>query len=135
MNDSRQVRGMSPMSDTLGNVLYWLIFLLFLPAILGALELEGLLDPVQGMVNDILGMLPNILAAGVIAFVGWWVARILRDLVSNLLAAAGADRLGENAGLRGTMTLSRLVALVVYILILVPALGRRAPSAEDRCTD
>lgn len=114
--------GMSPMSDTLGNVLYWLILLLFLPAILGALELKGLLDPVQGMVNDILGMLPNIMAAGIIGLVGWWVAKILRDLVSNLLAASGVDRLGENAGLRGTMSLSRLVALVVYILILVPAI-------------
>jgi len=113
--------GMSPVSDTLGNVLYWLIFLLFLPAILGALELKGLLDPVQGMVNDILGMLPNIMAAGIIGLVGWWVAKILRDLVSNLLAASGVDRLGENAGLRGTMSLSRLIALVVYILILVPA--------------
>ena len=114
--------GMSPMSETLGNVLYWLIFLLFLPAILGALELKGLLDPVQGMVNEILAMLPNIVAAAIIGLVGWLVAKIMRDLVSNLLAATGADRLGENAGLRGTMTLSRLLALVVYILILIPAL-------------
>ncbi len=114
--------GMSPMSENLGNVLYGLIFLLFLPAVLGALELKGLLDPVQGMVNDILSMLPNILAAGIIGYVGWFVAKILRDLVSNLLAASGVDRLGENAGLRGTMSLSKLVALVVYILILVPAM-------------
>ena len=114
--------GMSPMSGTLGNVLYWLIFLLFLPAILGALELNGLLDPVQGMVNEMLAMLPNILAAAIIGFVGWFVAKILRDLVSNLLAASGVDRLGENAGLRGTMSLSSLLALVVYILILVPAM-------------
>ena len=114
--------GMTPMSDTLGNILYWLIFLLFLPAILGALELKGLLDPVQGMVNEMLAMLPNIVAAAIIGFVGWWVAKIVRDLVSNLLAASGADRLGESAGLRGTMSLSSLVALVVYILILVPAL-------------
>lgn len=114
--------GMGPMSDNLGNVLYWLVFLLFLPAILGALELTGLLDPVQGMVNTILAILPNLLAAGIIAFVGWWVAKITRDLVSNLLSATGADRLGETAGLTGTMSLSRLVGFVVYILILVPAL-------------
>ena len=114
--------GMSPMSDTLGNVLYWLIFLLFLPAVLGALELKGLLDPVQGMVNEMLAMLPNIVAAAIIGFVGWFVAKILRDLVSNLSAASGVDRLSENAGLRGTMSASRLIGLVVYILILVPAI-------------
>ncbi len=114
--------GMSPMSDNLGNVLFWLIILLFLPAILGTLELNGLLAPVQDMVNELLGMLPNIFGALIIGFVGWFVAKIVRDLVSNLLAASGADGLGEQAGLRGTMSLSHLVGLVTYILILVPAL-------------
>ncbi len=114
--------GMRPMSRSLGDVLYWLVVLLFLPAILGALGLTGLLAPVQGMVDQMLAMLPNVLAAAAIGVVGWFVARILRDLVSNLLTAAGADGLGERAGLRGTTTLSGLVGLVVYVFVLVPAL-------------
>jgi len=114
--------GMSPMSDNLGNVLFWLIILLFLPGILGTLELDGILVPVQGMVNEMMGMLPNIFGALIIGGVGWFVAKIVRDLVSNLLAAGGADGMGEQVGLRGTMSLSKLVGLVAYILILVPAL-------------
>jgi len=114
--------GMSPMSDHLGNVLFWLIILLFLPVILGTLELDGLLAPVQGMVNEILGVFPNVFGALIIGGVGWFVAKIVRDLVSNLLTAGGADGLGEQVGLRGTMSLSHLVGLVIYILILVPAL-------------
>ena len=38
--------GMRPVSESLGNVLYWLVILLFLPGILGALGLEGLLQPI-----------------------------------------------------------------------------------------
>jgi len=114
--------GMKPMSHNLGNVLYWLVWLFFLPAILGAFQLQGLLGPVQDMVNEILAMLPNILAAGVLGVAGWFVAKLLRNLVSNLLAAAGADKLGERAGLKGTMTLSKLVGLVVFIFVFVPAL-------------
>lgn len=113
--------GMRPISDNLGNVVFWLIVLLFLPAILGTLEIDGLLEPVQGMVNEMLGMLPNLLGAVLIGVVGWFLAKIVRDLVSNLLTAAGTDRLGEQVGLRGTMSLSHLIALVTYILILVPA--------------
>jgi hypothetical protein len=108
--------------ESLGNVLFWLVFLLFLPAILGALEMQGLLGPVESMVDQILGMLPNVFGAAIIGVVGWFVARILRDLVANLLAAAGADRLGERAGLRSTSSLSQLVGLLVYIFVLVPAL-------------
>jgi len=114
--------GMRPISDSAGHVLYWLIFLLFLPAILGTLQLEGLLQPVQDMVRQILAMLPNIFAAGIIGVVGWWVAKIVRELSVNLLATAGVDRLGDRVGLQGTLTLSGLIGLVFYILILVPAL-------------
>lgn len=117
-----QEAGMKPVSQSLGNVLYWLIILLFLPAVLGALQLEGILTPVQTMVDKFLNMLPNVFAAGVIGFVGWGLAMIVRNLVTSILASAGADRLGESVGLRGTMPLSRLVGLLVYILILVPAL-------------
>ena len=114
--------GMKPISESLGDVLYWLVILLFLPGILGALGLEGLLVPIESMVNEVLSLVPNIFAAIVIGVVGWFVARLLRDLVSNLLGAAGADDLGRRAGLHGTLTLSRLVGIVVYVFVLVPAI-------------
>ena len=114
--------GMPPMSDTLGNVLYWIVILLFLPGILGALGMEGLLVPVQGMMDKVLAFVPNIAAATVIGLVSWFVARLLRDLVANLLAAAGADNLGQRIGLKDQLLLSKLVGLVVYIFVLVPGL-------------
>lgn len=113
---------MKPVSDSIGDVLYWLIMLMFLPAILGTLKMEGLLVPVQGMVDKILAMLPNIFAAAVIGLVGWFVARILRDLVQNLLQVVGFDRLGEKAGLTGNVSLSQLSGLLVFIFVFVPAL-------------
>jgi hypothetical protein len=113
------------LAETLGDVVYWLVFLLFLPAILGALDLGGILEPVQAMLTRILAYLPNVVAAGLILLVGWFVARIVRRIVTGLLAAAGLDRLGERVGLRqvlGRQTLSGLVGLVVYIFILLPVL-------------
>ncbi len=114
--------GTRPVSESLGGVLYWLVFLIFLPGILAALEMQGLLAPVQGMVDQVLAMLPRLFGAVVIGVVGYVVARIVRDLVANLLAAAGADRLGERAGLGGETRLSKVVALVAYVFVLVPAL-------------
>jgi hypothetical protein len=111
------------LSSTLGNVVYWLVFLLFLPAILGVLGLEGLLGPVQGVVDEILGVLPNILGAGLIFLVGWLAARIVRQIVANLLAGIGTDRLGERTGLStalGGQKLSSVISTVAYVLILIP---------------
>ena len=108
-----------PLTKTIGDVVYWLIFLLFLPAVLGALNLQGLLAPVQGMLDEFLGFLPNLLAAGLIGFIGWCVARIVRQIVTSLLAAAGGDRLSDRLGIA---PLSKVVGLIVYTLIIIPVL-------------
>ncbi len=106
-------------SRTIADAAYWLVFLLFLPAVLDALKLQGLLEPVQSMMNRILGFLPNLLAAALIALVGWFVARLVRRIVENLAGTAGGDRLGDRVGLPH---LSRMIGLVVYTLILIPVL-------------
>lgn len=114
-----------PLSRSLSEAVYWLVFLLFLPAVLGALSLEGLLQPVQAMIDQLLGFLPNIFAAALILAIGWFVARIVQRVVTTLLAAVGADRLSERTGLAkvlGRQQLSEIVGLVVYALILIPVL-------------
>ncbi len=111
------------LSDTLGNILYWFIFLLFLPAILSTLQLQGTLEPVQNLLNEILAILPNILAAILIGAVGWFIAQLIRRLTTNLLSATGIDRVGEKFGFSGTagrQSLSWLIGTIVYVLILIP---------------
>lgn len=111
-----------PLSHTLGEAVYWLVFLLFLPAVLGALAIEGLLEPVQSLTDQVLSFLPNLLAAALVFIVGWFVARLVQRIVTNLLAAAGVDGLPERLGLdmMGSARLSHLVGLVFYVFILIP---------------
>ena len=114
-----------PLSQSVGEAVYWLVWLFFLPAILGALRLTSLMVPVQNLVNAILLYLPKLVAAALILVVGWFVARIVQRIVANLLRAIGTDRLGERMGMAqvlGKQTLSGVIGLVVYILILVPVL-------------
>jgi len=117
--------GSATLSQTLSESAYWLILLLFLPGILDALQMNGLLGPVQVMLNQILGFLPNLVAAGVILLVGWFFARIVQRIVSNLLALAGLDALSERVGLAkvlGAQKLSGLLGMVVYVFIFIPVI-------------
>ncbi len=110
-------------SETLGTTIYWFVFLLFLLPILETLKLQGPLQPVQSMVQDILAVLPNVLGAVLIGVAGWFIARIVRMIVTNLLTASGADRLGQQLGLSqamGGQSLSSLAGSVVYVFILIP---------------
>lgn len=111
------------LSETLGNALYWFIFLFFLPSVLSTLELQGALAPVQNLLDQILSALPKILTATITGASGWLIARIVRGIVTNLLAATGTDQLGRKMGLtttEGGMSLSGLVGTIVYVLVLIP---------------
>ncbi len=114
-----------PLTKSLGDAIFWLVLLLFLPGILGALGMTDLLTPIQNMLNKVLEFLPNILTAGIIFVVGWFIARIVQRIVTSLLSAAGIEKLGEKAGLTkvvGDKGISDLIGMIVYILILIPVL-------------
>ncbi|MCF7223230.1 mechanosensitive ion channel [Marilutibacter chinensis] len=113
---------MRPISDTMGNVAYWLVLLLFLPAIVGALQIEGLMVPLSSMTTELVGMLPNLFAAAMIGLAGWIIAKALRGLVSNLLAATGVDRFSQQTEATRDLKLSQLGGTLVFILVIVPTL-------------
>ncbi len=121
MDDDEDV----PLTKSVSEAAYWLIFLLFLPMVLSTLKLEGLMAPVNDLMQKVIGFLPSILEAVIILTVGWFIAKIVRRIVTSLLAAVGIDKVAENAGLQnvlGKQKLSGLVGLIVYIFILIPVL-------------
>lgn len=110
-------------SETIANALYWFIFLVFLIPLLDSLGLNQALLPVQVLVTQIISILPNILGAALIAVVGWFIANIVRRIVTNLLATTGIDNLGRHfglSGISGTQSLSTIIGTIVYVLILIP---------------
>jgi len=121
-NDTLSLNQLS-LSETIGNALYWFIFLLFLIPILDTLGLQQALQPVQSLITQIFSILPNILAATLIAAVGWFLANVVRRIVTNLLATTGVDHLGSRFGLSssaGVQSLSTIIGTIVYVLILIP---------------
>lgn len=113
---------MPPVSATMGNVAYWLVLLLFLPAIVGVLQIDGLMTPLTLMTTDIMGMLPNIFVAVLISVIGWIVAKVVRGLVGSLLASTGIDRFSARHENTRDLKLSQLGGTLAFILVFVPAL-------------
>jgi hypothetical protein len=114
--------GMAPISDGLASALLCLVILLFVPTVLGALELDGLLDPLRAMIAESLDMLPNAVAALVIGGIGWIVGTVLRNLVTNLSRTAGVDKLGDQAGMAPSVRISSVLGLLVFAVVFLPSL-------------
>lgn len=111
---------------TLSDVIYWIIFLCFVPMILGTLGLDGILAPVQTMLNNILGFLPNVLGAALIFVLGLLVAQIVQQLVTSILEGLGLNSFGEKMGVGnnfGAGGLAGLIGTVVYVLMVIPVVS------------
>lgn len=108
---------------TLAMIAYWVVFLFFLPMILGTLDLGGALDPINALVGKIFGFLPNLLAAAMILVIGFILAGIVRQVITGLLSSLGVNSLAARVGLGtslGEGGLAGVIGTIVYALIALP---------------
>lgn len=111
------------LSQTLPEAVYWVIFALFLPAILGALQIPGLLEPVQNMFDKAMGYLPNIIGAVVILLIGLLIAKIVRQVISNLAASFGINSMATKLSIStGDTKVSDILGILGYAVVIFPIL-------------
>lgn len=114
--------GVSPISQNISEIVYWLILLLFLPIVLSILGLTGLLYPVQNMVNQAVGFLPNLFIAGIIVFAGYILAKIVRGIVEGLGESLNLQQQAEKIGLFKGSNVSRLLGSFLFAVVMITAL-------------
>ncbi|HKK18209.1 MAG TPA: mechanosensitive ion channel [Opitutales bacterium] len=100
--------------------IYYLALLYVLLLVLSILGVEEVLLPLQDMFHAFAGYIPNLIAAGVIGFAGYIIARIVSVVVGT--AAKGLDALGSKLKLADNLSLSKLAQQLVFLFIFVPIL-------------
>ncbi|WP_408070699.1 mechanosensitive ion channel [Butyrivibrio sp. JL13D10] len=106
----------------ISKLVYFLVFLLFIPQIFSALGIDSISGPILGLLNTVWGYVPNILAAIIVIFVGNIIATTVRALLAPLFAQLRLDELQAKAGLevKDNAKLSYTLAYIVYVLIMIP---------------
>ena len=111
-------------TEPLATAVFWFVFLLFLPSVLIALGLYSMAAMLTGVFDAIVSWVPFILMAGLIAGIGWIVARIIRQITISFLKAFGVDKLGEKAGIGEKHSLSEILGnILFYVLMAVVAIA------------
>lgn len=111
--------------ERVGEVGYWLVWLLGLIAALNALGewADGIVAPLNSMIAGFLHYLPSIVGAALIFFIGFVLATIVRRMVEATVEAVELDRRLIDAGLTHTPKgpgLARLLGLLAFTLIIIP---------------
>lgn len=111
--------------NSIAKALFYFVLLLFLPAVLGALQLKGISEPFENILSTILAFIPKLFAAALIVFIGWLIAKLVRDILTNFLKSMGTERLGQRLGLVKAVegaSPSSIIGNIAFILILIPTI-------------
>ena len=110
--------------EFIGKLMYLLVFLLFVPGIFESLGMQEVSSPILNLLNTMWGYLPNILAAVVVLCVGFFIAKLVRELLIPVFNKIKVNRLQEKAGIEvaDSAKLSNTLAYIVYALILIPVI-------------
>ena len=111
-------------AEFIGKLVHLLVFLLFVPGIFESLGMRAVSSPILNLLNTLWGYLPNILAAVLVIWVGFFIARLVRELLVPVFGRLKVDTLQAKAGLQVSDTgrLSNTLAYIVYVLILIPVI-------------
>lgn len=126
------------LSESIGALGYWLVWLIGLLVALQPLGLTQALEPINVLTSEVMAFLPRIIGAGIILFVGVLIARIVRTIVETALDTVNwqklCTRFGQLGSTRATSdpapehegvvadcgTMIRTIGAIVFALIVIP---------------
>ncbi len=99
---------------------YFLVIVYVLLMVLDMMGVKDVLAPLQNMMSEFLGVIPNIVAAILIGFVGYVIATIASEATGFL--ASTLQGISAKAGLKGALSLEKIVKQLVFIFVFIPIL-------------
>jgi hypothetical protein len=111
--------------ERLGEVGYWLVWLIGLTAALNVLGdwASPIVEPLNEMLRGFVAYLPQVVGALLLFFIGFVLATIVRRMVEATVQAVELDKRLVDAGLTATPRgpgLARLLGILVFTLIVIP---------------
>ena len=117
------VRPHSKLGERVGEVGYWIVWLLGLILALTQLGMTQIIAPLNDLAFRFLGYVPNVVGALLIFLIGFALATIVRRMVEALVQTLELDQRLVSAGLTHTPRgpgLARLLGILVFTLIIIP---------------
>jgi len=116
-----------PIAQGAGTAAFWLVWLFFGLAILQVFGMQGILDSVVVIFEEIFAVVPNIIGALVILLIFYWIARLLARLITKFLTSVHFNEIPVKLGLTkqtavGIWTPADIVGYIVLVLVMLFAI-------------
>ncbi len=117
------------LSETAGTIWYWIVILFFITPILEKLGQEELVAPIKNIIENITWFIPNLIWAVLIFIISYFVAKIIKQIITGILWGIGFDKILDNIGLKNIESKtspSKIVGTIVFSYILLLAWAESA---------
>lgn len=108
------------LSALLGKLVYFLLMMIVFMLALEKLGMTNVLEPLKSMLNKFLGYIPNIIGAGLVAYIGYMLANVVSEFVG--LSGDTIQKFSPKLKLPENLNLVKILKQVVFILIFIPLL-------------
>ncbi len=108
------------LSKFVGKLAYFLIMIFVFMLALEKLGMSNVMDPMKNMLNGFLGFIPNIVGAGLVAYIGYMLASIVSEFVG--MSGDTIQKFAPKLKLPENLDLVKILKKVVFIFIFIPLL-------------
>lgn len=112
--------GKVKLAEPISKLGYYVIVIFTLTVVLNRLGIQGVLVPLQNMLNTFLQYVPNIIAAALIGYVGYMLASLASQTVEGLGNAL--QKFTKKVNFGGNFDLLKILKRIVFLLIFIPIL-------------
>ncbi len=108
------------LSRFLSKLVFFLAMIFVFMLALEKLGMNDVMEPMKGMLGKFLGFIPNIVGAGLVAYIGYMLANIVSELVG--LSGDTIQKLVPKLKMPENIDLVQILKKVVFIIIFIPLL-------------
>lgn len=117
------------LADVLSSIIYVLIYIPIITVALQILGVSTISDPIVSVLNQIVSVIPNVLAAVVLVIIGNFIAKLVSDLIESMLKTSGIDKYSQYLNFKGETSIlisnvsAQIIQAVLLIFFLVEAIS------------
>lgn len=117
------------LAEVFSSIIYVLIYIPIITVALQILGVSAISDPIVSVLDQIVSVIPNVLAAVVLVIIGNFIAKLVADLIESMLKTSGIDKYSQYLNFKGETSImisnvsAQIIQAVLMIFFLVEAIS------------
>lgn len=127
--DTQAQMGETRLAEVFSSIIYVLIYIPIITVALQVLGVSVISDPIVSVLNQIISVIPNVLAAVVLVLIGNFIAKLVADLIESMLKTSGIDKYSQYLNFKGETSImisnvsAQIIQAVLMVFFLVEAIS------------